>query len=215
MPSAARVTDPSSHGPPLSPGPGSATVMIGFVPAWRALPASAGSALDAVSNAMDSFMKKPQMTPADAAADLAQISANLVQCGAQAAAAGAPGAAATAGAQVGILNATNVTLTATWTTASALPGGMAPATAAYTLGIKAAAAAAASATVSAMAGLSDMHICPIPVPVPPHGPGFITKGSGTVIVDNLPAARQGDKVMEACGGADPVAMGCPTVMIGD
>ena len=69
--------------------------------------------------------------------------------------------------------------------------------------------------MSAMAGLSDMHICPVPVPVPPHGPGFVTKGSSTVNIGNLPAARQGDKVFEACGGADPIAMGCPTVNIGD
>lgn len=32
---AARVTDPTSHGSPLSPGIGSPTVMIGGMPAWR------------------------------------------------------------------------------------------------------------------------------------------------------------------------------------
>ena len=36
MPPAARVTDPTTHGAPLGPGPGSANVMIGFLPAWRA-----------------------------------------------------------------------------------------------------------------------------------------------------------------------------------
>ena len=32
---AARVGDPTSHGKPLSPGPGCPTVMIGGQPAWR------------------------------------------------------------------------------------------------------------------------------------------------------------------------------------
>jgi uncharacterized Zn-binding protein involved in type VI secretion len=34
---AARVADTTSHGTPLGPGPGSLTVMIGGMPAWRAL----------------------------------------------------------------------------------------------------------------------------------------------------------------------------------
>jgi len=33
---AARVGDLTSHGSPLSPGPGAATVLIGGQPAWRA-----------------------------------------------------------------------------------------------------------------------------------------------------------------------------------
>lgn len=33
---AARVGDVTSHGTPLAPGPGSATVVIGGQPAWRA-----------------------------------------------------------------------------------------------------------------------------------------------------------------------------------
>lgn len=36
MPPAARLTDPTAHGPPLT-GPGSSTVQIGGLPAWRAL----------------------------------------------------------------------------------------------------------------------------------------------------------------------------------
>ena len=36
MPPAARVGDTTSHGTPLSPGPGSSTVLIGNMPAWRA-----------------------------------------------------------------------------------------------------------------------------------------------------------------------------------
>jgi len=37
MPPAARVTDSTTHGAPLSPGPGSSDVLIGNLPAWRAL----------------------------------------------------------------------------------------------------------------------------------------------------------------------------------
>lgn len=33
---AARITDVTSHGTPLGPGPGSPTVLIGGLPAWRA-----------------------------------------------------------------------------------------------------------------------------------------------------------------------------------
>lgn len=33
---AARVGDSTSHGSPLGPGPGAATVLIGGLPAWRA-----------------------------------------------------------------------------------------------------------------------------------------------------------------------------------
>lgn len=36
MPPAARITDPTAHGTPL-PGPGSPDVIIGGLPAWRAL----------------------------------------------------------------------------------------------------------------------------------------------------------------------------------
>ena len=36
MPAAARLGDMTSHGTPLTPGPGSLNVMIGGQPAWRA-----------------------------------------------------------------------------------------------------------------------------------------------------------------------------------
>jgi uncharacterized Zn-binding protein involved in type VI secretion len=36
MPPAARITDFTSHGIPLMPGPGSPDVLIGGLPAWRA-----------------------------------------------------------------------------------------------------------------------------------------------------------------------------------
>lgn len=37
MPPAARITDPTTHGAPLAPGPGSENVLIGYLPAWRAM----------------------------------------------------------------------------------------------------------------------------------------------------------------------------------
>src|SRR5438477_6823716 len=37
MPPAARVTDTTTHGSPLAPGPGSVNVLIGNMPAWRAM----------------------------------------------------------------------------------------------------------------------------------------------------------------------------------
>ena len=37
MTAAARVGDMTSHGTPLGPGPGSANVLIGGMPAWRAM----------------------------------------------------------------------------------------------------------------------------------------------------------------------------------
>jgi len=37
MPPAARVTDLTTHGAPLSPGPGSSDVLIGYLPAWRTM----------------------------------------------------------------------------------------------------------------------------------------------------------------------------------
>lgn len=214
MPMAARTSDITTHGTPMSPGPGSPTVMIGFLPAWRALPASVGPALEQLSNAMDAFMKRPVMTPADATPSIARITGMFAQLAGPAAAAGACSTGSVAHTQTGTLISTNTALTTAWTAASAVPGGLPAANQAYTEGIKAAAAAAASAVVASLAGLSDMNICPIPCPIPPHGPGFVTRGSATVIIDNLPAARSDDKLFEACGGTNPIAMGDPRVMIG-
>ena len=53
---AARVTDPTTHGSPLSPGPGSPNVLIGGLPAWRtivdqhACPATSVTGPDGVGN---------------------------------------------------------------------------------------------------------------------------------------------------------------------
>ena len=94
---AARVGDSTSHGTPLSPGPGSATVMIGGQPAWRAT--------------------------------------------------------------------------------------------------------------------SDMHTCPLSDGPKPHVGGVVAVGSLTVFINGMPAARQGDMVVEA-GAPNAIVVGAPTVMIG-
>lgn len=41
------------HGAPLSPGPGAVTVLIGNMPAWRAVPAAAGQALTQAKQVSD------------------------------------------------------------------------------------------------------------------------------------------------------------------
>jgi len=215
MPPAARTNDLTSHGPPLNPGPGSPDVLIGFLPAWRAIPAGMGAGIESASDTMNNLMTSPSLDPATTPAKLSQVFAALSQDTGTAASKGAPGApAATASSQATLMTA-NVALTATYTAAAAVPGGEPAARTAYTLAVQAAAAAAMSAAMSAMAGMADMHICPIPVPIPPHGPGFVTKGSKSVFINKLPASRQGDKVVEAAGGSDPIAMGCQTVLIGD
>lgn len=62
-------------------------------------------------------------------------------------------------------------------------------------------------------GVPDMHACPIPTPVPPHGPGLVIDGSQTVLVNGLPLCRQGDPVLEALGGPDKIAIGEATASV--
>ena len=58
MPPAARITDPVTHPLPplLTPGPGSPNVLVGFLPAWRAMPAAAAAALQAAKQASDAVI---------------------------------------------------------------------------------------------------------------------------------------------------------------
>jgi uncharacterized Zn-binding protein involved in type VI secretion len=79
---------------------------------------------------------------------------------------------------------------------------------------KAAALASMSSMISSISKGADIHLCTTPYPVPPHGPGLVIDASKTVLINNLPAARQGDTVLEAIGGANKIATGCPTVIIG-
>jgi len=56
---AARITDPVVHPLPpiLTGGPGSPTVLIGFLPAWRGIPAAAAAALQAAKQISDATIK--------------------------------------------------------------------------------------------------------------------------------------------------------------
>ena len=60
---------------------------------------------------------------------------------------------------------------------------------------------------------SDMHTCPLVTGVVPHVGGVVPVGSMTVLINNLPAVRQGDVIVES-GPPNSIVMGCPTVMIG-
>ena len=60
---------------------------------------------------------------------------------------------------------------------------------------------------------ADTHTCPLFTGVVPHVGGVVALGSLTVLIGNLPAARQGDIIVEG-GPPNTIAIGCPTVIIG-
>ena len=64
-------------------------------------------------------------------------------------------------------------------------------------------------------GVVDVHTCGTLLPLPPHGPGVVVGGSGTVRINGLPACRMGDTIVEAVGPPNKVAAGCSTVIVGD
>jgi uncharacterized Zn-binding protein involved in type VI secretion len=214
LPAAARLADPTGHGTPLGSGPGSTDVKIGYMKAWRALPAGVGSGIESATAAVKSLMDSPMLRPPDTVDPLADIMSGLNESAAASAEHGnaaAVGATSTAMTQ---MTAANATLTTAYTSASS--SGPEPAAAeAYAKGLQAAVAAAAGAAISAIASITDTHTCPTPSGPAPHGPGVVTKGSATVFINYLPASRQGDKVFEAAGGPDPISKGCDTVNIGD
>jgi uncharacterized Zn-binding protein involved in type VI secretion len=96
--------------------------------------------------------------------------------------------------------------------AAGTPG--APAAYAAEQTAKATALAALSSTISAMAGMSDHHACVTPSPVPPHGPGVVIDGSQTVMINNMPACRMGDTIIEPLGPPNKIVKGEMTVIIG-
>ena len=61
--------------------------------------------------------------------------------------------------------------------------------------------------------VSDTHACPLANGPQPHVGGVVAVGSVTVLINSLPAARQGDQVVEA-GPPNAIVLGCPTVLIG-
>jgi uncharacterized Zn-binding protein involved in type VI secretion len=60
---------------------------------------------------------------------------------------------------------------------------------------------------------ADFHTCPMVTGVVPHVGGIIAVGSVTVFINSLPAARQGDMIVES-GPPNSIVMGCPTVILG-
>jgi uncharacterized Zn-binding protein involved in type VI secretion len=80
--------------------------------------------------------------------------------------------------------------------------------------LKASLLASMSSMVTSASGGADIHMCSVPTPVPPHGPGVVIDGSATVLINNLPACRQGDTVLEAIGGPNKIVKGETTVIIG-
>lgn len=160
---AARTTDNVAHPlpPVLTPGPGSVNVIIGFLPAWRGIPAAAAAGLQAAKQTADAAIKTAQA--------------------ATAAAAGTPGAPAAKAAEEA--------------TKSAMLASM------------------SSMIASASAG-ADIHACTTPFPIPPHGPGVVIDGSKTVMINNLPACRLGDTILEPIGPPNKIVKGETTVIIG-
>ncbi|AMJ62808.1 hypothetical protein AXW83_23190 [Bosea sp. PAMC 26642] len=99
--------------------------------------------------------------------------------------------------------------------AAGTPG--APAAIAAEETAKNAAGASMGSMISGAAGGADIHLCltPLgPLPLPTHGPGVVIDGSQTVLINNLPACRMGDTVLEALGPPNKIMMGMPTVIIG-
>ena len=170
-PPAARVGDMTSHGTPLSPGPGSLNVLIGSRPAWRGLPAAAGAALQSAQAMSDIAIKVTEA--------------------ATVAAAGTPGAPAAYAAE-------QAAKTAAAAAMSSMMSGL----------------AAAAAASSGGAGMPDMHVCPVPTPLPPHGPGYVIDGSKTVLVNGLPLCRMSNTVIEALGGPNKIVQGEMQVLVG-
>ena len=60
---------------------------------------------------------------------------------------------------------------------------------------------------------ADFHACPLFNGLQPHVGGTVAVGSTTVFIGGLPAARQGDSVVEA-GGPNSIALGATTVLVG-
>jgi uncharacterized Zn-binding protein involved in type VI secretion len=65
----------------------------------------------------------------------------------------------------------------------------------------------------------DQHACPAVSVSGADGVGSVLMGSPTVLIENQMACRQGDIVVEkpglAMGPMNPIAKGCPTVLIGE
>jgi uncharacterized Zn-binding protein involved in type VI secretion len=59
----------------------------------------------------------------------------------------------------------------------------------------------------------DQHTCPLVSGTVPHVGGVVAVASSSVLINNLPAVRQGDTIIES-GPPNTITMGCATVLIG-
>jgi uncharacterized Zn-binding protein involved in type VI secretion len=96
--------------------------------------------------------------------------------------------------------------------AQGTPG--APAAKAAEEAAKSGAAAAMGSMIAGAAAGADMHACAVPLPVPPHGSGVVIDGSQTVLINNMPACRLGDTIVEPVGPPNKITKGETTVIIG-
>lgn len=60
---------------------------------------------------------------------------------------------------------------------------------------------------------SDFHACPLVSGTVPHVGGTVPMGSTSVLINNMPAARLGDQIVEATA-PNAIVEGEPTVLIG-
>lgn len=79
---------------------------------------------------------------------------------------------------------------------------------------KVAASIAMGSMIAGLGAMADISLCPIPLPIPPHGPGVVIDGSTTVLINNMPAARMTNTIVEALGPPNKIVAGCATVLIG-
>jgi uncharacterized Zn-binding protein involved in type VI secretion len=80
--------------------------------------------------------------------------------------------------------------------------------------IKAAVPASMSGAIMSASAGAGIHACMTPSPVPPHRPGVVADGSPTVMIDNLPASRMGDTIIEPLVPPNKIVKGEVTAIIG-
>jgi uncharacterized Zn-binding protein involved in type VI secretion len=61
--------------------------------------------------------------------------------------------------------------------------------------------------------LIDMHTCPLVTVLIPHVGGVVALGSTSVLINNMPATRVSDQVVEV-GPPNAISLGENTVLIG-
>lgn len=110
------------------------------------------------------------------------------------------------------VNITIKSLEATTVATSGTPAGPAAKVAEETG--KATAAVSMGSMISGLGAMADISLCPVPLPIPPHGPGVVIDGSTTVLVNNMPLAKMGCTIVEALGPPNKIVSGEFRVLVG-